>query len=204
VRAQKSLLLYDTCESGSMTETRRRGVDLEERMGALNRLARATGRTYLTATTDDSPALEGFRGHGVFTYAVLDAFNNADANGDGLIQVSELADYVDRKVPDFSFEAFSLRQVPQRAMSGSNFTIGNRLQSPIMGPPTEQKVAGASYVITSQVNVFDTVGADKKVIQQLNSGSVISVIQTEGEWLLVARQGRNIGFVMSKSVALIQ
>ena len=60
-------------ESGSLTGARvaERGL---ERVAALDRMTRAMGRTVLTASTDDAPALEGFRGHGVFTYAVLDAF----------------------------------------------------------------------------------------------------------------------------------
>ncbi|WP_247325073.1 caspase family protein, partial [Bradyrhizobium sp. 21] len=68
IPARKSILLYDTCESGSLTGNVR-GSDIDERLGALNRMARATGRTFLTATTDDAPALEGYHGHGVFTYA---------------------------------------------------------------------------------------------------------------------------------------
>jgi acyl-CoA synthetase (AMP-forming)/AMP-acid ligase II len=73
IPARKSILLYDTCESGSLTGNTR-GSDIDERLGALNRMARAgTGRTFLTATTDNAPALEGYRGHGVFTYALLDA-----------------------------------------------------------------------------------------------------------------------------------
>ena len=90
------MLLFDTCESGSLTGTRvaMRGI---ERVAALDRMTRATGRTTLTASTDDAPALEGFRGHGVFTYALLDAFGRADANGDGLVDVTELAAFIDSR-----------------------------------------------------------------------------------------------------------
>ena len=123
IQARKSLLLYDTCESGSLTGASTRGSDVEERLGAINRMARATGRILLTATTDDAPALEGYRGHGVFTYAILDAFAHATAKHDGLIEVSGLADYLDEKVPDISYEAFKLRQIPQRSMVGSNFAL---------------------------------------------------------------------------------
>lgn len=126
IPACKSILLYDTCESGSLTGTKTRGSDIEERLGALNRMTRATGRTFLTATTDDAPALEGYRGHGVFTYALLDALEHADINKNGLIEVSELADYIDQKVPDFSFEAFKLRQIPQRSIVGNNFALTNK------------------------------------------------------------------------------
>src|SRR3981189_1391839 len=90
-------------------------------------MTRATGRTFLTATTDDAPALEGYHGHGVFTYALLDALEHADVNKNGLIEVSELADYIDQKVPDFSFEAFKLRQIPQRNIVGNNFALANKV-----------------------------------------------------------------------------
>ena len=59
VSAQKSVLLLDTCESGSLTmEAVPRGL---ERKTAIDRLSRAVGRTILTASTDTQPALEGFR-----------------------------------------------------------------------------------------------------------------------------------------------
>src|SRR6202048_4676277 len=120
-------MIYDTCEIWSLTGTKARGSDIDDRLGALNRMTRARGRTFLTATTDDAPALEGDRGHGVFTYALLDALEHADVNKNGLIEVSELADYIDQKVPDLSFEAFRLRQIPQRTIVGNNFALTNKM-----------------------------------------------------------------------------
>ena len=61
-------------------KTAQRGL---ERVAALDRMTQAMGRTVLSASTDDAPALEGYRGHGVFTYAVLDALGAADTNGNG-------------------------------------------------------------------------------------------------------------------------
>jgi hypothetical protein len=60
-------------------------------------------------------------------YALLVALDHADVNGNGLIDVSELADYIDRKVPDFSFDAFKLRQIPQRSTVGNNFPLANKM-----------------------------------------------------------------------------
>jgi hypothetical protein len=45
----------------------------------------------------------------------------------GLIEVSELADYIDRKVPDFSFDTFKLRQIPQRSIVGNNVPFTNKM-----------------------------------------------------------------------------
>jgi len=82
IPARKSVLLFDTCESGSLTGDRvvQRGL---ERVVALDRMTQAMGRSVLTASTDDTPALEGYRGHGVFTYALLEAIDQADVHPDG-------------------------------------------------------------------------------------------------------------------------
>ena len=127
IPARRSVLLFDTCESGTLTgeKTAQRGL---ERVAALDRMTQAMGRTVLSASTDDAPALEGYRGHGVFTYAVLDALGAADTNGNGTIEVTELASFVDQKVPELSHEAFRQRQVPQMKIVGSNFTL--RTKSP--------------------------------------------------------------------------
>jgi hypothetical protein len=125
IAARKSILLYDTCESGSLTGERvaQRGI---ERVAALEKMTRAMGRTVLSASTDDEPALEGYKGHGVFTYALLDAIRRADANGDGLIDMIELAGHIDRQVPELSVQAFKRRQVPQMTLVGSNFPLATR------------------------------------------------------------------------------
>ena len=73
VPARKSVLLFDTCESGSLDRGARRRSAGSSGVAALERMTRAMGRTVLSASTDDAPALEGYRGHGVFTYALLDA-----------------------------------------------------------------------------------------------------------------------------------
>jgi hypothetical protein len=57
-----------------------------EQPAALGRLIVATGRTVLTASTSDKPALEGYHGHGVFTYALLDGLSHADRDNDGMIR----------------------------------------------------------------------------------------------------------------------
>jgi hypothetical protein len=89
IRARKSILLYDTCESGTLTGDRvaLRGL---ERVAALDRLTQAMGRTVLTASTDDAPALEGYHGHGIFTYAPLEAMGQADVHPDGYVYVTDL------------------------------------------------------------------------------------------------------------------
>jgi hypothetical protein len=60
----------------------------------------ATGWPVLTAAAAGKPVFEGYRGRGVFTWALIDALFHGDTNGDGLIELSELAAYVDNSVPN--------------------------------------------------------------------------------------------------------
>jgi hypothetical protein len=53
----------------------------------------------LTAAAEGKPAFEGYEGHGVFTWALLDALKNGDRNGNGFIELSELVAHVQDQVP---------------------------------------------------------------------------------------------------------
>jgi uncharacterized caspase-like protein len=214
IPARKSILLYDTCESGSLTGTRARGSDIDERLGALNRMTRATGRTFLTATTDDAPALEGYHGHGVFTYAILDALDHGDVNKNGLIEVSELADYIDQKVPDISFEAFKLRQIPQRSIVGNNFALTNKMVVLAAGNDAasansaELTTKPTHIVVTSTpIDVFESIasaGTRGLALQKLTMGTSVVVMKSANGWDLVARDGKILGFVAHASLAPVQ
>jgi len=209
IPARKALLLYDSCESGSLTAAGTRGSDIEERLGAVNRMARATGRIVLTATTDDSPAQEGYRGHGVFTFAILDAFAHAVSRHDGLIEVSGLADYLDDKVPEISYEAFSLRQVPQRSMQGSNFTLVRKtdvLQAP--STPVQVGTAAAdtrpTHVVLAPVDARISASDNAAATAHLVPGTQVHVLETAGGWSLIARGGSKLGYVRDNAVAGLQ
>jgi WD40 repeat protein len=105
IHAKKVLILLDTCESGALTNGYEHSrTDGPASEAALGRLHEATGRPVLTAAAAGKPAFEGYRGHGVFTWALIDALYHADANADGLIALSELAAHVQDTVPRISAE----------------------------------------------------------------------------------------------------
>ncbi len=63
----------DTCESGS------------------------AGRTLFMASQAQQSAIEGYHNHGVFTYALLEGLAKAGSGGN--VQLFDLADYVENRVP---------------------------------------------------------------------------------------------------------
>jgi uncharacterized caspase-like protein len=101
IKAKKAIILLDTCRSGALTAgyTRSR-IDERPSEAGVGRLHEATGRPVLTAAATGEDALEvGKLGHGVFTTALIDALHHGDRDGNGLIEVSELAAYVEEHVP---------------------------------------------------------------------------------------------------------
>src|SRR5207248_869654 len=110
VPARKSVILFDTCDSGTLASDETQQL---EKGAANDRLSRATGRSILAASGGSEEALEGYRGHGLFTYGILDAINQADGDRNGTIELNELAAYVYVQVSELSRMVFNHRQVPQ-------------------------------------------------------------------------------------------
>ncbi|MFN7130964.1 MAG: caspase family protein [Myxococcales bacterium] len=125
VSAKKSLVLLDTCNSGSFVQAQAVTRGIQEKT-AIDKLTRATGRATIAASSDTQVALEGHEGHGVFTYAVLDALVKADrdfGNRDGVLTTTELAAYINEHVPGITFKRWGYEQVPQVNLHGREFPI---------------------------------------------------------------------------------
>jgi len=126
IRAQKSLIFLDTCFAGAAVKLASvpnalaaRG-DLEEKT-AITKLMRATGRTVLMASSDKTMAFEGYQGHGIFSYVLLEGLQGkADTDHNGEISTLELAAYVSDRVPQVSHD----RQFPIHESNGNVFPIG--------------------------------------------------------------------------------
>ena len=112
IKAKRGLILLDSCESGAAVT----GASRNDADAALGKLHEATGRLVITAANVSQAALEGYEDHGVFTSAILDALVNGDTNDNGTIEVSEIADWVQAKVPELSKEL--------RAKGGRGIALG--------------------------------------------------------------------------------
>ena len=126
IAAQKSLVLLDTCNSGGYVQAQAVTRGLTEKT-AIDKLTRATGRATIAASSDTQVAYEGYKGHGVFTWAIINALQKADkshGNKDGVTTTNELSSYIDEIVPDITYKKWGYEQVPQANLHGRPFPIG--------------------------------------------------------------------------------
>lgn len=124
--ATKKFIVLDTCNSGQLGDALQvamltRGMNNDT---AMKILSRSMGTTILSAATSTQEALEGYKDHGVFTYVVAKGLEGAaDADKDGFVKTTELADYVDNEVPEIAEKIFNRKQYPVISPSGQAFPI---------------------------------------------------------------------------------
>jgi uncharacterized caspase-like protein len=122
IKAEKSILFFDTCNSGSFLEAASsRGLTEKT---AVDRLKRAIGRVMIVASSNTQVALEGYKGHGVFTYVLMDGIaGKADSDRNGFVSVKELSIYVESVVPEITYSTWGYEQVPQSLLPGEDFPL---------------------------------------------------------------------------------
>lgn len=125
IKAGKTLVMLDTCNSGAfLSDSNKRGLSEKT---AIDRLTRATGHATLAASSDTQSAMEGYNGHGVFTYVFLEGIAGAaDSDGDGYVTLNELSTFVEREVPERSYEKWGYEQVPQKDLRRQDFPIAGK------------------------------------------------------------------------------
>lgn len=198
IPARKSMILFDTCESGTLTGDGALTKSLEQ-SAANDRLAQATGRSIITASSGTQVAFEGYRGHGLFTYNLLDAIERADSDGNGTIEVSELAAYVFAQVTTLSEQVFRQRQEPQiRIASSYPLTKQGRVLAGDLPTLAQDHAPTVQLSQTANLQIKPTNGAT--VVRSLNANTKVTVIKSEGGWSLVASGGKPLGYVATRDL----
>jgi caspase domain-containing protein/WD40 domain-containing protein len=194
IQAKKAVLMFDTCEAGSLVERVKTRGGLEQK-AALGRLIQATGRATLTATTATQEAYEGHGGHGVFTFALLDALARADLNGNGLVELAELIQHLDGLVPAITEKRWGARQFPQMDAYGSNFPLVRQVAT--LAPTPDDAIiipVKPTHVSTELLQIFKEAGGAGGIVQQLPPFTTVTLVKSDGGWVLIARDGKALGY----------
>jgi WD40 repeat protein len=126
IAATKKLLIIDTCQAEALGNALQvglltRGMD---NATALKILSRAVGTTVLAASTSNQEALEGYEGHGLFTYVVAEGLmGKGDVDQNGFVSTFGLAHYVDDQVPNLAESKFKHAQYPTVETNGQEFPL---------------------------------------------------------------------------------
>jgi WD40 repeat protein/uncharacterized caspase-like protein len=195
IPARKAVLMFDTCEAGSLTQRVATRGGLEQK-AALGRLIQATGRATLTASSATQEAFEGHGGHGVFTFALLDALGRGDLNSNGLIELAELIQHVDGLVPAITEKRWGARQFPQMDAYGANFPLARQVAA--LAPAQDEAVivpVKPTHVSTERLAIFKEAGGTGAVVEQLAPFTTVTLVKSDGGWVLIAREGKVLGYV---------
>ncbi|HLZ18560.1 MAG TPA: caspase family protein [Smithellaceae bacterium] len=129
IPAQKKLVILDTCNAGKGGKEIQIAL-LQQTRGltdatAVKLLQRAVGSSVFSASADTQQALEGYKGHGLFTYVLLEGLQGkADFKKDGFITVKGLALHTEERVMTLSEEVFKRQQNPMIETGANDFPIG--------------------------------------------------------------------------------
>lgn len=126
IPSTKKLIILDTCNAAALGDAMQvamltRGMSEET---AIKVLSRAVGSTILSASTSVQEALEGYQGHGLFTWTLVQGLlGKADKGRTGFVRTSDLATYVEDEVPAISERVFKRVQQPSASMNGQSFPV---------------------------------------------------------------------------------
>ena len=132
IQSLNTIILLDTCYSGAFIDAKAQGNELAQKT-ALEHLAHTSGQVILTASANSQTAAEGYKGHGIFTYAIMEAISGkANYNADSTLSIKEITQYVGYEVPNIYEKMGLARQSPWNSPLRGDFSVvatGNR-QSP--------------------------------------------------------------------------
>jgi hypothetical protein len=205
IKAQKSIWIFDTCESGS-AERLFRVRDAAAEDAAYRRLKDATGRTIFMASSEQQLALEGYGDHGVFTYALLESLARA-GSGDKVL-LYDLASYVEDRVPELSralkaCDAKGSKEYCQRPIinlgNTPNYPVAPRYPQVLaMLPPRAGESAiprEPTHVVIEAADIHETLVRGAPPKRQIGAGELVAVVKIEDGYAKIAQKGVLLGYI---------
>ncbi len=132
VPAQNKMIILDTCHSGeagrviqlAMADSKPVHTRAMANKDVMELVKMASGSSVFTASQSVEQAIEGFKGHGLFTWTMVEGLNKkADLDNDKFVTLGELKSYVERTVFTRSKEHFKRKQVPYINVNSLDFSL---------------------------------------------------------------------------------
>ena len=123
IKSTKQIVLMDACHSGGALKGMNvRAVASDEK--AIVQLARSSGVVWIASSGTKQFATEfDVLKHGVFTYALLEALDGKNDNGDNKVTVNELKLFMEERVPELTKQYGGQAQYPTGYINGNDFPI---------------------------------------------------------------------------------
>ncbi len=133
IRSTRKLVLLDACNAGrSLDAETLLSKEVDEQV-VVDHLRSRSGATVLAASESIEQAHEGYERHGVFTFALLEALDQgqADFNRDKFTSTDELKMYLADRVPLLVANKWQRTQTPRPSVAGQGFNVASVLASPV-------------------------------------------------------------------------
>jgi TPR repeat protein len=125
VPTQKKFAILDTCNAGSALKAEAimsRSVprDVEDTVEVLNTKA---GVTILMSSQKAQEAIDEYKGHGLFTYVLLDAMNGKSSRDGKSVYSDDIMSHVEKEVPQIAQKVFKAEQSVYTSKGGQGFPL---------------------------------------------------------------------------------
>jgi hypothetical protein len=145
-------------------------------------------------------AYEGYEGHGVLTYALLEAMQTDLSGAEDRIKVGTLADHAGERVPEISLQVTGVDQQPTRRLNGIDFPIG--LRAAVLTPPDIPRTP--THVLIREERVREKAEPAAPGERTIPAGTQVRVVAFDGAWAVIAREGQRLGYVPADALVKLQ
>jgi hypothetical protein len=165
-------------------------------------LEHATGRNTIAAAPAGKAAYEGYNGHGLLTYAILEALHRPEGAPTQPVSVFGVAQHISLQVPVISQRTFGIRQQPRFTPTGDDFSLG--LRQAVLKGLADSIPTAPTHITTGALKAFKEAGGKGGVVQELEPNLLVTVIKSERGWAHIARDGKPLGYVPAAKLQKVE